>query len=48
MGTFFVIARRIGEEGSLAEGDLRELVDNGMSIGTHGYGHRPWRKLDCQ
>jgi peptidoglycan/xylan/chitin deacetylase (PgdA/CDA1 family) len=47
VGTFFVIAQRIGEDGSLAEGDLRELVDSGMSIGTHGYGHRPWRKLDA-
>jgi peptidoglycan/xylan/chitin deacetylase (PgdA/CDA1 family) len=44
--TIFVIARRIGESGSLTAGDLRELIENGMSIGTHGYGHRPWRRLD--
>lgn len=44
---FFVIARRIGEAGSLTEGDLRDLNANGMSIGTHGYGHRPWRRLDA-
>lgn len=44
---FFVIAARIGTAGSLSAGDLRELVAQGMSVGTHGYAHRPWRKLDA-
>lgn len=45
--TFFVLAGRIGTPGSLSASEIRELVAQGMSIGTHGYGHRPWRRLDA-
>jgi len=44
--TFFVIAGRCGEPGSLTAGDVGELARNGMTIGSHGMRHRPWRSLD--
>jgi peptidoglycan/xylan/chitin deacetylase (PgdA/CDA1 family) len=40
---FFVIAGRMGRPGSLDENDVRELRDAGMTIGSHGMWHRPWR-----
>jgi peptidoglycan/xylan/chitin deacetylase (PgdA/CDA1 family) len=44
--TFFVVAGRLGERGSLGPGDLGELRRAGMRIGSHGMRHRPWRGLD--
>ena len=43
---FFVIAGRLGQPGSLAADDVRALAEAGMTIGTHGMRHRPWRSLD--
>jgi peptidoglycan/xylan/chitin deacetylase (PgdA/CDA1 family) len=43
--TFFVVAGRLGAPGSLDGDDLRELDRAGMTIGTHGMDHRPWRGL---
>jgi peptidoglycan/xylan/chitin deacetylase (PgdA/CDA1 family) len=43
--TFFPIADRLDQAGSLATEQLRELVAAGMDIGTHGLRHRPWRGL---
>ncbi|MGF1648019.1 MAG: polysaccharide deacetylase family protein, partial [Kineosporiaceae bacterium] len=43
--TFFVLARRLGLPGSLTGDDLRSLRDAGMTIGSHGMDHRPWRGL---
>jgi peptidoglycan/xylan/chitin deacetylase (PgdA/CDA1 family) len=43
--SFFVVAGRIGAVGSLSAAGLRELVDGGMTVGTHGQRHRPWRSL---
>ena len=43
--TFFVVAGRLGAPGSLDAHDLRELDRAGMTIGTHGMDHRPWRRL---
>ena len=43
---FFVIAGRLGQPGSLAADDVRALADAGMTVGTHGMRHRPWRFLD--
>ena len=43
---FFVIAGRLGQPGSLDADDVRALADAGMTIGTHGMRHRPWRSLD--
>lgn len=44
--TFFVVAGRIGKRGSLSAGQVRELVQGGMTIGNHGLRHRSWRSLD--
>jgi peptidoglycan/xylan/chitin deacetylase (PgdA/CDA1 family) len=43
---FFPIAGRLGSPGSLAVDDVRELASRGMTIGTHGMRHRPWRRMD--
>jgi peptidoglycan/xylan/chitin deacetylase (PgdA/CDA1 family) len=43
--TFFVLAGRLDREGSLATRDLRELHRRGMTIGSHGMDHVPWRHL---
>jgi peptidoglycan/xylan/chitin deacetylase (PgdA/CDA1 family) len=43
---FFPIAGRLGSPGSLAADDVRELVTRGMTIGSHGMHHRPWRRMD--
>ena len=45
VGSFFVVAGRIGSRGSLDADGLRELDRRGMTIGTHGMDHRPWRGL---
>jgi len=44
--SFFVIAGRIGADGSLSAGQIRELVQAGMTVGNHGLSHRSWRSLD--
>ncbi len=36
--TFFVLAGRIGQPGSLSGADIRELLAMGMEIGNHGSG----------
>ena len=43
---FFLLAGRLGQRGSLAVEDVRELVGRGMAIGTHGMSHRPWRGMN--
>lgn len=43
---FFVLAGRLGEAGRLHADGVRELVDAGMSIGSHGWAHRDWRRID--
>ncbi|AUI63192.1 polysaccharide deacetylase family protein [Amycolatopsis sp. BJA-103] len=43
---FFPLAGRIGQRGFLDANGLRELVEAGMSIGSHGWEHRDWRRLD--
>jgi peptidoglycan/xylan/chitin deacetylase (PgdA/CDA1 family) len=45
--TFFVVAGRLDQPGSLGSDDVRHLVDAGMTIGNHGMTHRPWRGLDA-
>jgi peptidoglycan/xylan/chitin deacetylase (PgdA/CDA1 family) len=44
--TFFVIAERLDQPGSLTSADVRRLVDGGMRVGSHGMAHLPWRSLD--
>jgi peptidoglycan/xylan/chitin deacetylase (PgdA/CDA1 family) len=43
--TFFVLAGRLDSPGSLSSAQLRDLVEQGMTIGSHGMDHRPWRGL---
>jgi peptidoglycan/xylan/chitin deacetylase (PgdA/CDA1 family) len=43
--TFFVIAGRLDQPGSLTSADLRRLVDGGMRVGSHGMWHKPWRTV---
>ncbi len=43
---FFPLAGRIGQRGFVDAAGLRRLVDAGMSIGSHGWEHRDWRRLD--
>lgn len=43
---FFIISGRLGEPGSLAASDVRGLVRAGMTIGSHGMRHRPWRAMN--
>jgi peptidoglycan/xylan/chitin deacetylase (PgdA/CDA1 family) len=45
--TFFVIAARLDQPGSLSRAAVCELRDAGMEIGTHGMNHVPWRSLDA-
>jgi peptidoglycan/xylan/chitin deacetylase (PgdA/CDA1 family) len=44
--TFFLIAGRIGLRGSVDADGVRELARTGMTLGNHGFRHRPWRSLD--
>jgi peptidoglycan/xylan/chitin deacetylase (PgdA/CDA1 family) len=46
--SFFVLAGRLGLDGSLDEDAVRGLRDAGMVVGTHGMAHRPWRRLDAE
>jgi peptidoglycan/xylan/chitin deacetylase (PgdA/CDA1 family) len=46
--TFFVLAGRLDQPGSLASDDVRTLVQHGMDIGTHGMDHCSWRRLAPQ
>lgn len=42
---FFVLAGRLDQPGSLAVEDVRRLSDAGMTVGSHGMDHVPWRGL---
>jgi peptidoglycan/xylan/chitin deacetylase (PgdA/CDA1 family) len=44
--SFFVCAGRIGKEHYLDDSMIKDLIEGGMSIGTHGMHHRNWRILD--
>ncbi|WP_148923696.1 polysaccharide deacetylase family protein [Oceanicella actignis] len=43
--TFFVLAGRLGQSGSLSAEGLRQLTAEGHSIGNHGFDHLDWRGL---
>jgi peptidoglycan/xylan/chitin deacetylase (PgdA/CDA1 family) len=43
---FFVLAGRLDEPGRVDAAGVRELVGAGMAIGSHGWSHRDWRRLD--
>jgi peptidoglycan/xylan/chitin deacetylase (PgdA/CDA1 family) len=43
--SFFIIAGRIDQPGSLSAADLAMLKEHGMDLGTHGRTHIPWTRL---
>lgn len=45
--TFFALAGRLEDPASLGAADLRGLRAAGMSVGSHGWSHVPWRHLDA-
>lgn len=44
--SFFVCAGRIGKPGYLDAAAMRDVLDAGMRIGSHGWSHVDWRKTD--
>jgi peptidoglycan/xylan/chitin deacetylase (PgdA/CDA1 family) len=44
--SFFVLAGRIGQPGSLSAAGIATLAGQGMTVGSHGMGHRDWRTVD--
>jgi peptidoglycan/xylan/chitin deacetylase (PgdA/CDA1 family) len=45
---FFIISGRLDQPGSLTTGDVRSLVQAGMTVGSHGLRHMPWRSISDQ
>jgi peptidoglycan/xylan/chitin deacetylase (PgdA/CDA1 family) len=43
---FFILAGLLGEPGRLDGADVRELHQAGMRVGSHGWAHRDWRRID--
>ena len=43
--SFFALAGRLDDDASLSPTDLRALRAAGMTIGSHGWNHVPWRGL---
>ncbi|NUT34659.1 MAG: polysaccharide deacetylase family protein, partial [Hamadaea sp.] len=43
---FFVLAGLFGQPGKLDADGVRALVQAGMAIGSHGWAHRDWRRID--
>jgi peptidoglycan/xylan/chitin deacetylase (PgdA/CDA1 family) len=43
--TFFVLGGRVDSRGYLDRGQIRDLAQAGMRIGSHGMDHRSWRAL---
>ncbi len=45
--TFFVLAGRVDAPEFLTRGDIAALEAAGMTIGSHGFDHVDWRRLDA-
>jgi len=43
---FFVLAGLLGMPGRLDHDGVRALLAAGMSVGSHGWAHRDWRRID--
>ncbi|WP_170317289.1 polysaccharide deacetylase family protein [Acrocarpospora corrugata] len=43
---FFVLAGLLGRPGRLTRQDVRALIQAGMRVGSHGWAHRDWRRID--
>jgi peptidoglycan/xylan/chitin deacetylase (PgdA/CDA1 family) len=46
--TFFLLAGRMDQPGSVDRAGVRALTDAGMGIGSHGWHHRSWRRMDAE
>lgn len=46
LARFFVTTEHLGEPGYLSVDELLAMQEEGMGIGLHGKGHRPWRRLE--
>jgi len=44
---FFLLAGRLGEPGRIDASGVRDLAGAGMAIGSHGWAHRDWRRIDA-
>jgi N-acetylglucosaminyl-diphospho-decaprenol L-rhamnosyltransferase len=43
---FFPLVGALGERGRVDHAGVRVLLDAGMAIGSHGWSHRDWRRMD--
>jgi Predicted xylanase/chitin deacetylase len=43
---FFVLAGRLDDPASLNSADIADLLRAGMTLGSHGWRHVPWRHLE--
>jgi peptidoglycan/xylan/chitin deacetylase (PgdA/CDA1 family) len=43
---FFLLAGLLGDRGRVDKAGARALLDAGMAIGSHGWLHRDWRRID--
>lgn len=43
---FFLLAGELGKPGRVDDAGVRKLLDAGMAIGSHGWAHRDWRRID--
>ncbi|WP_250212654.1 polysaccharide deacetylase family protein [Acrocarpospora catenulata] len=43
---FFVLAGLLGRPGRLTADGVRTLIKSGMRVGSHGWAHRDWRRID--
>ncbi|WP_026360408.1 polysaccharide deacetylase family protein [Amycolatopsis nigrescens] len=44
---FFLLAGRIGAPGMVDAAGVAALLSAGMTVGSHGWAHRDWRRLDA-
>lgn len=42
---FFVLAGEFGKPGRVDTDGVRQLLDAGMAVGSHGWAHRDWRRI---
>jgi peptidoglycan/xylan/chitin deacetylase (PgdA/CDA1 family) len=45
---FFPVAGHLGRPGYLDTSAVHELASSGMTVGSHGMWHRPWRRMEPQ
>lgn len=45
-GSFFVINNKLGHPDHMSEADIKEMIANGMELGSHTYSHNPLAKID--